>query len=180
MIELAEGAPPLADLHPMRALLQIPRNPPPRLSRPEEWSVSFNDVVTECLTKDYESRPLLQEVIEHPLFQIIPKTPTYIQHGLQSLIKWLKSKDRISEKNANSTALKKGKMSPDFRDVDEEMIKSENLANSSEFLQTGKISEVLKKRLEKKKKFTYIGDILLSVDPDLCVGVEDDGAGVVE
>ena len=180
MIELAEGAPPLADLHPMRALLQIPRNPPPRLSRPEEWSVSFNDVVTECLTKDYESRPLLQEVIEHPLFQIIPKTPTYIQHGLQSLIKWLKSKDRISEKNANSTALKKGKLSPDFRDVDEEMIKSENLANSSEFLQTGKISEVLKKRLEKKKKFTYIGDILLSVDPDLCVGVEDDGAGVVE
>ena len=71
-------------------------------------------------------------------------------------------------------------MSPDFRDVDEEMIKSENLANSSEFLQTGKISEVLKKRLEKKKKFTYIGDILLSVDPDLCVGVEDDEAEVVE
>ena len=88
MIELAEGAPPLADLHPMRALLQIPRNPPPRLARPEEWSVSFNDVVTECLTKDYDSRPLLQEVIEHPLFQIIPKTPTYIQHGLQSLIKF--------------------------------------------------------------------------------------------
>ena len=51
MIELAEGAPPLSELHPMRALLQIPRNPPPRLSRPEEWSVSFNDVVTECLTK---------------------------------------------------------------------------------------------------------------------------------
>ena len=51
MIELAEGAPPLSELHPMRALLQIPRNPPPRLSRPEEWSVSYNDVVTECLTK---------------------------------------------------------------------------------------------------------------------------------
>ena len=35
MLELAEGSPPLSDLHPMRALLQIPRNPPPKLSRPE-------------------------------------------------------------------------------------------------------------------------------------------------
>jgi myosin-3 len=30
IIELAEGAPPLSDMQPMRALVQIPRNPPPR------------------------------------------------------------------------------------------------------------------------------------------------------
>lgn len=29
-IELAEGKAPLSDIHPMRALFQIPRNPPPR------------------------------------------------------------------------------------------------------------------------------------------------------
>lgn len=30
-IELAEGDPPLSDIHPMRALFQIPRNPPRKL-----------------------------------------------------------------------------------------------------------------------------------------------------
>ena len=46
-----QGAPPLHALHPMRALLSIPRLPPPRLQRPEDWSLAFRDVTTECLTK---------------------------------------------------------------------------------------------------------------------------------
>ena len=40
----------------MRALLSIPRLPPPRLQRPEDWSLAFRDVTTECLTKRFMVR----------------------------------------------------------------------------------------------------------------------------
>ncbi|KAG7255429.1 hypothetical protein CRUP_038596 [Coryphaenoides rupestris] len=35
-LEMAEGAPPLCDMHPMRALFLIPRNPAPRL-KSKKW-----------------------------------------------------------------------------------------------------------------------------------------------
>merc|ERR1719229_739817 len=38
IIEMAEGKPPLSDLHPLRALLQIPSNPPPKLQNQNEWT----------------------------------------------------------------------------------------------------------------------------------------------
>ena len=57
-IELAEGKAPLCDIHPMRALFQIPRNPPPTLTDSTIWSKEFQDFVHECLVKDYEERPV--------------------------------------------------------------------------------------------------------------------------
>lgn len=38
-LEMAEGHPPLVDMHPMRALFLIPRNAPPRLKRSKKWLV---------------------------------------------------------------------------------------------------------------------------------------------
>uniref|UniRef100_A0A915JRA3 Protein kinase domain-containing protein n=1 Tax=Romanomermis culicivorax TaxID=13658 RepID=A0A915JRA3_ROMCU len=36
-LEMAEGQPPLCEMHPMRALFLIPRNPPPRLKNAKKW-----------------------------------------------------------------------------------------------------------------------------------------------
>ena len=37
VIEMAEGAPPRADMHPFRAIFQIPKAEPPKLTNPEDW-----------------------------------------------------------------------------------------------------------------------------------------------
>ena len=46
-IELADGKPPFADMHPTRAMFQILRNPPPTVYRQSIWSQNFNDFIAE-------------------------------------------------------------------------------------------------------------------------------------
>jgi myosin-3 len=66
-IELAQGDPPLSDLHPMRALFQIPRNPPPKLQRMN--CPLLSDFVSKVLVKDIEQRPVAKELVSHPLMK---------------------------------------------------------------------------------------------------------------
>lgn len=63
-IEMAEGKPPLCELHPMRALFLIPRNPPPKLKQ-RKWSSRFCEFVEKCLIKNYEQRPGTEELLKH-------------------------------------------------------------------------------------------------------------------
>ena len=46
-IELAEGEPPLSEYHPMKALFKRPRNPPPTLNEPDQWSLKYNDFIKQ-------------------------------------------------------------------------------------------------------------------------------------
>jgi len=56
IIEMAEGAPPLDHIHPMRAIFQIPKREPPKFNNESKWSPEMVDFLARCLVKDPEAR----------------------------------------------------------------------------------------------------------------------------
>ncbi|XP_061777383.1 TRAF2 and NCK interacting kinase b isoform X3 [Nerophis ophidion] len=70
-IEMAEGAPPLCDMHPMRALFLIPRNPAPRL-KSKKWSKKFQSFIEGCLVKSHGQRPSTEQLLKHPFIRDLP------------------------------------------------------------------------------------------------------------
>ncbi|XP_026135406.1 traf2 and NCK-interacting protein kinase-like isoform X3 [Carassius auratus] len=70
-LEMAEGTPPLCDLHPMRALFLIPRNPSPRL-KSRKWSKRFQMFVDSCLVKNHLQRPSTETLLRHSFIRDLP------------------------------------------------------------------------------------------------------------
>uniref|UniRef100_A0A7N6FGT7 non-specific serine/threonine protein kinase n=1 Tax=Anabas testudineus TaxID=64144 RepID=A0A7N6FGT7_ANATE len=68
-IEMAEGKPPYADIHPMRAIFMIPTNPPPTFRNPDLWSPAFQDFVSQCLVKNPENRATATQLLQHPFIK---------------------------------------------------------------------------------------------------------------
>ncbi|XP_029006907.1 serine/threonine-protein kinase 4-like [Betta splendens] len=68
-IEMAEGKPPYADIHPMRAIFMIPTNPPPTFRNPDLWSPDFPDFVSQCLVKNPENRATATQLLQHPFIR---------------------------------------------------------------------------------------------------------------
>uniref|UniRef100_A0A673FU41 non-specific serine/threonine protein kinase n=1 Tax=Sinocyclocheilus rhinocerous TaxID=307959 RepID=A0A673FU41_9TELE len=61
-IEMAEGAPPLCDMHPMRALVHSG----------ERASKKFIDFIEGCLVKSYPSRPSTEQLLKHSFIRDQP------------------------------------------------------------------------------------------------------------
>lgn len=76
---MAESQPPLCDLHPMRALFLIPRNPPPRL-KSKKWSKKFHQFIDTVLVKDYHQRPYTEQLLKA---SFIKEQPTERQVRIQ-------------------------------------------------------------------------------------------------
>lgn len=70
-LEMAESQPPLCELHPMRALFLIPRNPPPRL-KSKKWNKKFQSFIETVLVKDYHERPYTEQLLKHAFIRDQP------------------------------------------------------------------------------------------------------------
>ncbi|XP_031100582.1 serine/threonine-protein kinase 3-like [Ipomoea triloba] len=68
-IEMAEGLPPRATVHPMRVLFMISIEPAPMLEDKENWSLVFHDFIAKCLTKDPRLRPTAAEMLKHKFIE---------------------------------------------------------------------------------------------------------------
>ncbi|XP_021707055.1 myosin-IIIb isoform X2 [Aedes aegypti] len=160
-IELAEGDPPLCELHPMRALFQIPRNPPPRLTHPENYSAMLSDFISECLVKDLEQRPFSKELITHPFLKNVGPHVDQVRYELKTEIQKQRSDGR-APRQAEATT-KYGKLKSDRKSKPQKMY-IDDLA-ALDVLTEDTIVEQLQKRFENNQIYTYIGDILVAVNP---------------
>uniref|UniRef100_A0A8C5I2E3 non-specific serine/threonine protein kinase n=1 Tax=Gouania willdenowi TaxID=441366 RepID=A0A8C5I2E3_GOUWI len=61
----------LCDMHPMRALFLIPRNPAPRL-KSKKWSKKFQSFIESCLVKSHGQRPSTEQLLKHPFIRDLP------------------------------------------------------------------------------------------------------------
>ncbi|XP_055693301.1 myosin-IIIb-like isoform X2 [Lutzomyia longipalpis] len=166
-IELAEGDPPLCDLHPMRALFQIPRNPPPKLSRPEQYSPMLVDFIAECLVKDLEQRPFSRQLLAHPFLKAVANFEDKVRLELQQEIQRQRRDGRTPRRVEVTT--KHGRLRSDRKSRPQKMY-MDDLAGL-EILTEDAIAEQIQKRFECNQIYTYIGDILLAVNPFANVGL---------
>ncbi|KAK3767679.1 hypothetical protein RRG08_022713 [Elysia crispata] len=167
-IELGDGKPPLGDQDPRRALFRIPRSPPPRLRHANRWSDDFNDFIATCLIKDFEKRPYVAELLTHPFIKQVPEDTTDLRRELIQLSSTMEQK--VSEPDITT---KHGQFKSNRKSRRETTPTVENLA-LLEVLDEESIVEQLSLRYAQDEIYTYIGDILLAVNPFISLPIYSD------
>eukprot|EP01126_Amoeba_proteus_P006094 TRINITY_DN12111_c0_g1_i5.p1 TRINITY_DN12111_c0_g1~~TRINITY_DN12111_c0_g1_i5.p1 ORF type:complete len:1164 (-),score=355.10 TRINITY_DN12111_c0_g1_i5:39-3413(-) len=99
-IELAQKDPPLSQMNPMRALVQIPLRSSPKLLEPEKWSSEFSDFLSLCLEKDPKKRATIEMLLKHP-FLTKPATRDVMIPLIQKVAI---ERKRISEEQSSKEA----------------------------------------------------------------------------
>uniref|UniRef100_A0A3B4E5A8 non-specific serine/threonine protein kinase n=1 Tax=Pygocentrus nattereri TaxID=42514 RepID=A0A3B4E5A8_PYGNA len=155
-IELADGDPPLSEMHPVKALFKIPRNPSPTLRHPDQWCRSFSHFIAQCLIKDFEARPSVTHLLEHPFIKQAHGKDTALKKQLAVLIRDQQDvgcRTRTKHERINTRKTMLIESSPDDDLVNLEVLDEETIITH------------LQKRYEELQIYTYVGDILIALNP---------------
>jgi serine/threonine-protein kinase 24/25/MST4 len=85
-MEMINGEPPHASIHPMKVLFLIPKEPAPRLEG-SQHSYAMRDFISQCLTKDPDRRPSARELLRHKFIRNAGK-PEALQELIQRKQEW--------------------------------------------------------------------------------------------
>ncbi|XP_022116474.2 neither inactivation nor afterpotential protein C isoform X2 [Pieris rapae] len=161
-IEMVDGKGPFEDMHPTGALFQIVRNPPPGVLKPAMSSNEINDFINECLEKNPEHRPFIMELEEHPFIQSVPENDFHLSTEIKMLANDLQEKETPPRKPER--IIKDGLLITQGRHEPETM-QVEDLAALECLTEENILSEIHTK-LEKGSFMSFIGDILLILNPN--------------
>ncbi|KAI8986313.1 kinase-like domain-containing protein [Pilobolus umbonatus] len=93
-IELANGEPPYANMHPMKVLFHIPKHDPPQLGPPH--SKAFRDFVSLCLQTNPADRPTAKDLLKHKFIKNSKKV-AYLTELIEGHERWINDNGRDNE-----------------------------------------------------------------------------------
>ncbi|XP_035752065.1 myosin-IIIb [Egretta garzetta] len=159
-IELGDGDPPLFDMHPVKTLFKIPRNPPPTLLHPEKWCRGFNHFISQCLIKDFEKRPSVTHLLEHPFIKQVHGKDMSLQKQLADLIQEQQQLGSIAKTRHERIHTRRPYHvdGADMHSLDDDLVNLEVLDEDT-------IIHQLQKRYADLQIYTYVGDILIALNP---------------
>uniref|UniRef100_A0A8C5XL12 non-specific serine/threonine protein kinase n=1 Tax=Microcebus murinus TaxID=30608 RepID=A0A8C5XL12_MICMU len=159
-IELGDGDPPLFDMHPVKTLFKIPRNPPPTLLHPEKWSEEFNHFISQCLIKDFEKRPSVTQLLDHPFIKGAHGKVLFLQKQLAKVLQDQKHLHPVAKTRHERMHTRRP-----YRVEDAEKYCLEDDLVNLEVLDEDTIIHQLQKRYADLLIYTYVGDILIALNP---------------
>ncbi|XP_015761283.1 PREDICTED: myosin-IIIa-like [Acropora digitifera] len=169
-IELADGVTPLSDQHPMRALFKIPRSKSPSMKNPERWSHEYRDFIAKLVNAMimlYEFQTLntgrfIACINRYKMFQLRRKLMNLMDKQYQGRdgITDEVDEEKELEKSA-SPSIVQNKIPLKF---DDQIFKVDNLAELGSLTEDIILSHLLGRYLI-DNIYTYIGDILIAINP---------------
>ncbi|KAK3877220.1 hypothetical protein Pcinc_018021, partial [Petrolisthes cinctipes] len=168
-IELGDGGvPPNADVtHPVRCLLHTLHNPPPTPKRISDWSNEFNDFINECLVKNPDHRPIMLEVLEHPFLSTVPVDTNQEKIGIRTHqtngIQTSNLQPQSADIQPHTAFVRQGYLKTDYNSKPVKMV-ADDLAGLDHF-NDEIVLETLFHRWQQSKIYTWVADVLISVNP---------------